>query len=86
MPEATSKQPTIYDLHTEQVKQSVILGAVETDVKEIKAVLLGSERRSGLVMDVDRLKQSNSTLKAVVWLLFTTVIGSLATVAAAYFK
>lgn len=85
MPE-DSKQPTIYDLHTEQVKQSVILGTMQTDVKEIKSVLLGAENRSGLVMDVDRLKRSNAILNAVVWLMFTTAIGSIATVAVAYFK
>lgn len=78
--------PTNLDLHREQARQATLLEGLRDDVKEIKDVLLGSERRDGVLMEVDRLKRSRSMFHAVLWVVFTAAIGTTATVIAAYIK
>jgi hypothetical protein len=78
--------PTNLDLHREQARQATLLEGLRDDVKEIKGVIIGSEKREGLIMDVDRLKRSRALFHAVLWVVFTTAIGTTATVLAAYFR
>lgn len=75
------KKPTILDLHVEQTRQAIILDQLSSDTKEIKEVLVGSDKRKGLVVDVDRLKQANRLTKAIFWVLFTTIVGAAASAA-----
>jgi hypothetical protein len=81
MSDEQKQSPTIHDLHVEQVKQNVQLESIATDVKEVKIILVGNGKREGLVLDVDRLKRTSATTKAIVWVLFTTLLGAGATVA-----
>lgn len=74
----------MFDLHMEQTSQGVVLTQLSNDVKEIKEVLVGSDHREGVVMDVDRLKRSRALFHATLWLVFTVAIGTSATVIAAY--
>lgn len=83
MSEEKDHSPTVYDLHVEQVQQNVKLARIATDVKEVKEILVGNGKRVGLVLDVDRLKRTRATTKAIVWVLFTTILGAGATVAVA---
>lgn len=78
--------PTNLDLHREQARQATLLEGLRDDVKEIKEVLLGSDRRDGVLMEVDRLKRSRAMFHAVLWVVFTAAIGTTATVIAAYIK
>jgi hypothetical protein len=83
MSEEKDHSPTIHDLHIEQVQQNVKLASIATDVKEVKEILVGNGKRTGLVLDVDRLKRTRATTKAIVWVLFTTLLGAGAAVAVA---
>jgi len=76
------EQPTNLDLHREQARHATYLESMRDDVREIKEVLVGSDKREGLVMDVDRLKRSRALFHAVMWVVFTSAIGTAATVIA----
>ena len=78
--------PTNLDLHREQARQATLLEGLRDDVKEIKEVLLGSDRRDGVLIELDRLKRSRAMFHAVLWVVFTAAIGTTATVIAAYIK
>ncbi len=73
-------QPTNFDLHIEQARQFTILEQVHSDIGEIKNVLAGENKRTGLIMDVDRLKRSSAFLKAFMWVIFTAFLGTASTV------
>lgn len=79
-----ANNPTLFDLHLEQVKQGTTLDTLCEDISEIKEVLVGSDRREGIIVDVDRLKRSRALFHATLWVVFTTAIGTSATVIAAY--
>lgn len=76
--------PTNLDLHREQARHGVLLEELTRDVREIKDVLVGDDNRSGIVLDVDRLKQSRRLVHAVIWVVFTAIVGTTATLIAAY--
>lgn len=78
------QQPTNLDLHIEQTRQATILEGLSTDVKDIKGVLIGTDKKDGLVVDVDRLKRSRMLTNAILWFVFTTVAGITGTVIAAW--
>lgn len=59
---------------------------VSEDIKEIKEVLVGGTKREGLVMDVDRLKRTRTMFHAVLWVIFTSAVGTCATVVGSMFK
>lgn len=80
---SVQKNPTLVDLHIEQARQSVILEGLHSNILDIKDVLRGTDKRTGLVTDVDRLKRSHACFKAVLWFVFTTVIGTAVTAVAA---
>jgi len=62
------------------------LDLIIEDCKEIKSCLYGDDAgRDGLKLDVDRLKRSRSTHNAVLWVLFTTLLGVGGTVLAGVF-
>ena len=84
MSEQEKRDPTLLDLHIEQTRQATLLEGLRDDVGEIKNVLVGVDRRNGLVADVDRLKRSRAFSNAVLWLVFTTLIGTTATAIAAF--
>lgn len=68
--------PTNHILHTEQTKQGMLLERLCEDVHDIKICLMGEpDKREGLLFDVDRLKRTHATLRAVVWVIFTAVLG-----------
>lgn len=83
MSEDKFDHPTILDLHKEQTRQAAILELVRANVEEIKDVLVGTDRRNGLVVDVDRLKRSRALSTAVWLIVFTAVVGAAATAVAA---
>lgn len=76
--------PTNLDLHKEQARQGIVLNGLSENVREIKDVLVGSDQRSGLVVDVDRLRRSRAMVNAVLWTVFTAIIGTAATALYAY--
>lgn len=80
-----SNIPTTLDLYQEQARQGAVLQELHSDVKGIKAVLLGDDRREGLVMDVDRLKRTKALMQAAVWVIFTAAVGTCATLLSAFF-
>lgn len=68
--------PTNHILHTEQTKHGMLLERLCEDVHEIKICLMGtSDSRDGLLFDVDRLKRTSATIKAVLWVVFTAILG-----------
>ena len=76
MSERQSVDPTNHDLHTEQTKHGMLLERLCDDVHDIKECLIGtSTSREGLLFDVDRLKRASGTMKAVLWVVFTAVLG-----------
>jgi len=69
-----------------QEGESVIdvkLNLLIDQLEEVESVLYGNGDKEGLRIDVDRLKRSRATHNAVLWLLFTTLVGIGGTVAAA---
>lgn len=76
--------PTNLDLHREQARQATLLEGLRDDVKEIKGVLVGDDRRDGMVLEVDRLKRSRAMFHAVLWVCFTAIVGTAATVIASF--
>ena len=76
--------PTNLDLHHQQIRQQMVLEQLHDDVREIKDVLVGSDRREGLIIDVDRLKRTRTLFHGVLWVIFTSAIGTTATVVASY--
>lgn len=48
----------------------------------IENCLYGNGEKEGLRIDVDRLKRSNATRNAVLWVMLTTVVGIAGTVIA----
>ena len=77
--------PTTFDLHMEQARQGTILNGVRDDVREIKEVLLGQDKRGGLVMDVDRLKGHRKLSHAISWFFFTSFAASIIGAVVVYF-
>lgn len=57
----------------------VILERMQHDVHEIRRALAGNGDKDGLIIDVDRLKRSRAATNAVLWALFTGIVGVLAT-------
>lgn len=84
MSDQQQPSPTNLDLHREQARQCALLEGMSNDVKEIKAVLLGSDSKPGMVLEVDRLKRSRAFVNAVLWTFFTASVGTGITVLAAY--
>ena len=80
----TQQFPSQNDLYNQQTRQHMILEGLHDDIREIKEVLVGSDRREGLVIDVDRLKRSRALFHGIMWVVFTAAIGTTATVVAAY--
>ena len=76
-------EPTLLDLHVEQTRQATLLEGLSENVHEIKDVLVGKDLRNGIVADVDRLKRSRVITNAVLWFVFTTLVGTTATAIAA---
>lgn len=74
---------TLIDLHIVQAEHGTILAQVRDDMCEIKEVLVGSDHREGIIMDVDRLKRSRKLFHAVLWVVFTATVGTSATLIAA---
>lgn len=72
------REPTNFDLQREQTRQAMVLDSLSSDISEIKEVLVGGDKRQGIVMDVDRLKQTDARRTSIVWVLFTTCIGIIA--------
>lgn len=56
----------------------VMLKSIQDDISEIKSYLVGE---GGLVIEVDRLKRSRAMTNAIMWTVFTAVIGVAASVA-----
>ena len=81
MSEPQEGVPTNHDLHVAVELQGQRLERIENGVQDIKELLVGDGK--GLVFDVDRLKRSSATIKAIVWVLFTTLLGAGATIAVA---
>lgn len=73
--------PTNLDLHTNQARHSVLLEELSGNVTEIKDALLGKD---GVIVEVDRLKQSRKLSNAVLWIVFVTAIGTTGTVLASF--
>lgn len=63
-------------------KMDVKLDHVLTDLEEIKSALYGDGNHDGLRLDVDRLKRSRATHNAVLWVIFTAIIGIVSTAVA----
>lgn len=78
-------EPSNLDLHKEQARQGALMERMSDDVKEIKHCLLGHDDHPGLVLEVDRLKRGQKRAKAVHCVVFTTVLGTAATVLAKFF-
>ena len=78
--------PTNLDLLTEQARQGALLESLRDDVKEIKEILVGSDKRQGVIMDIDRLKRSRALFHAVLWAVFIAAIGMAASVIASAIK
>jgi hypothetical protein len=76
--------PTNLDLHREQARQGVLLNGLSQDIRDIKHVIIGNDRASGLVLEVDRLKQSSRTSRAFAWVVFTAGVGVTTTLIASY--
>lgn len=74
------------DLHLLQAQQTIILEGLRADVKEIKEVLIGTDKSDGMILEVDRLKRSRQVTNAVLWTIFTVLIGTVATGLAAYLR
>jgi len=69
------KEPTNLDLHREQARQGEVLKSVSDDIGSIKEVLVGSDKRSGMVMDVDKSQRSRKEVHAGIWAVLTAFIG-----------
>lgn len=80
-----TREITNLDLHTEQAKHAVLLEGVCVDVREIKGILIGNNDRVGVIVDIDRLKQTQKRFNTTFWAVFTVAIGTTGTVIAAYF-
>ena len=74
------------DLRVLQAQQTILLEGLRADVKEIKEVLIGTDKREGLILEVDRLKRSRHVTNAVLWTIFTAIIGTVATGIATYIQ
>lgn len=59
----------------------IILEQLKEDVREIKQALLGDSNRKGLIVDVDRLKQARALHNTLLYLLFGTLLSTVAAVA-----
>ena len=81
MPPQAKEIPTNFGLHEEQIQQRAMLESICEDTKDIKACLLGDRLSSkpGLVIEVDRLKQSQHTTSRVLWTVVTTFVGAIIT-------
>jgi len=53
----------------------VTLKIMQEDIGEIKMYLTGDGDRVGLIIEVDRLKRSRAMANAIMWTVFTTIIG-----------
>ena len=78
-------EPTNLDLHREQARQGTLLEGLREDVRDIKSVIIGSSNKDGIVVQVDRLNRFKSITTAILWVLFTTILGTTATILAALF-
>lgn len=85
MPEDKDSKANL-DLHLLQAQQTIILEGLRADVKEIKEVLIGTDKSDGMILEVDRLKRSRQVTNAVLWTIFTALIGTVATGLAAYLR
>lgn len=70
---------TVIELKADFERQKTTLETVSSDVKAIKESLVGSVDHPGLLVEIDRLKRSQSILNAVTWFAFTTTIGAILT-------
>lgn len=77
MTEKFFANPSILDLHREQARQGALLENLCSDTQEIKDCLMGHDDRVGLVIEVDRLKQTQKKASKIDWFLFTSVCGGL---------
>lgn len=65
---------------------SLTLRTMQEDISEIKSYLVGEGDRVGLVIEVDRLKRSRAITNAIMWTVFTALVGVAATaIGAAFF-
>ena len=60
----------------------VKLDVIIEKLNGIETCLFGNGDKEGLRIDVDRLKRSRATHNAVLWVIFTTVLGIAGTVIA----
>lgn len=72
------------ELRDDQIVQKTMLAQLCGDTREIKEVLIGEDKRSGMVIDVDRLKRVANVAKALFWLLITTTVGTVGTIAVSF--
>lgn len=57
------------------------LDVIITKVEGLEACMFGDDAgRDGMKLDVDRLKRSRATHNAVLWVVFTTLVGVAGTV------
>ena len=54
-------------------------------VLDLKEETHGNNHKDGLVIEVDRLKQSRLIVKGILWTLLTSILGILATIISSYF-
>ena len=83
---STPHNPTIYDLHAEQIRQGTLLTGLCDDTKAVKDVLIGTDRKDGLVLEVDRLKRSKTLLYTFMWAIFITALGVAGTALASFIQ
>jgi len=53
-------------------------------VLDLKDETLGNNHKDGLVIEVDRLKQSRLIIKGILWTILTSILGILATIISSY--
>lgn len=70
---------TVMELKADFERQKATLEIVSGDVKAIKDSLVGTNDHPGLMMEIDRLKRSQTILNAVTWFAFTTTLGAIIT-------
>ena len=72
-------------IEVELAKMSAKLDTISKSCESIEECLFGNGDKEGLRIDVDRLKRSRANVNAVLWVIFTALVGTAATLAAQVF-